>query len=118
MEISSLNYIDNNYSILSLQNDALTPVKSTAKISEIEAEANKQGFSAFDYTIDDDNDGSITSEELNSYFEFAQNFVSRERGVQEIQAKTYNDVIYNNAVKSYNAVGYNNPNISTFSLKV
>ncbi len=118
MEISALNSLENSYGILNLQNDALTPVRSTAKISEIEAEANKKGFSIVDDSVDNDNDGVITSQEIDTYFEFAQNFISSEQGNQKIEAKTYNDIVLNNAIKSYNASYSGNIASSTFSLKV
>ena len=120
MDVSSINSTDNNYLIWGMQNDALTPVTSTAKISEIETEANNEGFSTVDTGLDEDNDGYITSEELDSYFEYAQNFVSNARGEQTAKAASYNEFTYFNAAKTYssNQAAYNYPQMSTFSIKV
>ncbi len=120
MDVSSISSTDNNYLIWGLQNDALTPVTSTEKISEIETDANNEGVSTVDASIDDDNDGYISSDELNSYFEFAQNFVSNSRGEQNARAASYNEFTYFNAAKSYgaNETAYNLPQTSTFSIKV
>ena len=120
MDISSINSTDNNYLIWGMQNDTLTPVTSMAKISEIETEANTEGFSTVDTGFDEDNDGYISSEELVSYFEYAQNFVSNARGEQIAKAATYDEFTYFNATKAYNRnqAAYNLPQASTFSIKV
>ncbi len=120
MDVSAINSTDNNYLIWGLQNDALTPVTSTARISEIETEANREGVSTVDVSIDDNNNGYITSEELDSYFEYAQNFVSNTRGEQSARAANYNEFTYFNAAKTYGSAdaAYNMPQTSTFSIKV
>ena len=120
MDVCGINSTDTNYLIWSTQNDALTPVTSTASVSKIETEANKEGVSTVDISIDNDNDGYITSEELDSYFEYAQNFASDERGQQIAKAANYEEFTYFNAAKTYGNcnAAYNLPNTSTFSIKV
>ncbi len=120
MDVSNISSTDTSYLIWGLQNDALTPVTTTAKISEIETDANQHGVSITDTNIDDDNDGYITTDELDSYFEYAQNFVSNNRAEHYSRATNYSEYTYFNAAKAYssNDAVYNLPQTSTFSIKI